>query len=161
MHHTLPIALFTVGLLAGLPVSALVVSIPAFLERQWRLDAAQMLGQESPTKHRPRSSLSLLPDQINVRFSMTPLVMGGFSSWAALYYGVGPSGLAALVLAGGLLALSLIDLDHQLLPDVLVWPLLWLGLIVNSFELFTTLSMPCGESWVATWCFGPYVSFPD
>lgn len=83
-----------------------------------------MLGQESPTEHRPRSSLSLLPDQINVRFSMTLLVMGGFSSWAALYYGVVPSGLAALVLAGGLLVLSLIDLDHQLLPDVLVWPLL-------------------------------------
>ncbi|MGZ0718450.1 prepilin peptidase [Pseudomonas sp. AP19] len=140
MQDSLPIALFTVGLLAGLPVNALVVSIPAFLERQWSLDAAQMLGQESPTEHRPRSSVSLLPDQINARFSMTLLVMGGLSSWAALHYGVGTSGLAALVLVGGLLTLSLIDLDHQLLPDVLVLPLLWLGLIVNSFELFTTLS---------------------
>ena len=44
------------------------------------------------------------------------------------------------MLAGGLLTLSLIDLDHQLLPDMLVLPLLWIGLIVNSFELFTNLS---------------------
>lgn len=44
-----------------------------------------------------------------------------------------------LVLSWGLLAMSLIDADHQLLPDSLVLPLLWLGLIVNSFGLFTSL----------------------
>ncbi|XAZ56292.1 A24 family peptidase [Pseudomonas salmasensis] len=35
--------------------------------------------------------------------------------------------------------MSLIDLDHQLLPDVLVLPLLWLGLILNSADLLTPL----------------------
>jgi leader peptidase (prepilin peptidase)/N-methyltransferase len=35
--------------------------------------------------------------------------------------------------------MSLIDADHQLLPDSLVLPLLWLGLIANSFGLFTSL----------------------
>ena len=44
-----------------------------------------------------------------------------------------------LRLSWGLLAMSLIDADHQLLPDDLVLPLLWLGLIVNSFNLFTSL----------------------
>ena len=44
-----------------------------------------------------------------------------------------------MVLSWGLLAMSLIDADHQLLPDVLVMPLLWLGLIVNGFGLLTTL----------------------
>ncbi|MGV8584423.1 prepilin peptidase, partial [Pseudomonas aeruginosa] len=38
-----------------------------------------------------------------------------------------------------LLAMSLIDADHQLLPDVLVLPLLWLGLIANHFGLFASL----------------------
>ncbi|WP_164555930.1 prepilin peptidase, partial [Pseudomonas viridiflava] len=47
---------------------------------------------------------------------------------------------AMLVLSWGLLAMSLIDADHQLLPDSLVLPLLWLGLIVNAFGLFTSLS---------------------
>ena len=36
--------------------------------------------------------------------------------------------------------MSLIDADHQLLPDVLVLPLLWLGLIVNAFGLFASLT---------------------
>jgi len=33
----------------------------------------------------------------------------------------------------------MIDLDTQLLPDDITLPLLWLGLIANSFGLFTTL----------------------
>ena len=43
------------------------------------------------------------------------------------------------LLTWGLLAMSMIDCDHQLLPDALVLPLLWLGLIVNYFGLFTSL----------------------
>jgi leader peptidase (prepilin peptidase)/N-methyltransferase len=45
-----------------------------------------------------------------------------------------------LVLTWGLLAMSLIDADHQLLPDAIVLPLLWLGLIVNSLGLFSSLT---------------------
>ncbi len=44
-----------------------------------------------------------------------------------------------LLLTWGLLAMSLIDADHQLLPDVLVLPLLWLGLVLNHYGLFVTL----------------------
>ena len=44
-----------------------------------------------------------------------------------------------LLLTWGLLAMSLIDADHQLLPDMLVLPLLWLGLIANYFGLYTSL----------------------
>lgn len=139
MNELLPIGLFVLGLLAAVPVNALVVGVPAYLENQWRLDAAQLLGQAPVTSPLPKLSQLLLPGQMSVRFGVTVLSMGLLSAWATLHYGVGPSAIAALVLAGGLLALSLIDLDHQLLPDVLVLPLLWLGLIVNSFELFTTL----------------------
>jgi leader peptidase (prepilin peptidase)/N-methyltransferase len=41
---------------------------------------------------------------------------------------------AALVLTWFLIALSLIDLDHKLLPDNLTLPLLWLGLLVALVE---------------------------
>lgn len=44
-----------------------------------------------------------------------------------------------LLLTWGLLAMSMIDVDHQLLPDSLVLPLLWLGLIANNFALFASL----------------------
>jgi leader peptidase (prepilin peptidase)/N-methyltransferase len=48
--------------------------------------------------------------------------------------------IAALGFAWTLLALTLIDLDHKLLPDSLTLPLLWAGLLVNVPGLFTTLS---------------------
>jgi leader peptidase (prepilin peptidase) / N-methyltransferase len=48
--------------------------------------------------------------------------------------------VAALGFAWTLLALTLIDLDHKLLPDSLTAPLLWAGLLVNVPGLFTTLS---------------------
>jgi len=42
---------------------------------------------------------------------------------------------AALVMSGFLLALSLIDLRSQLLPDALTLPLLWLGLLFHALDL--------------------------
>ncbi len=45
--------------------------------------------------------------------------------------------LAALVLTWGLIALAMIDLDIQLLPDSLTLPLLWLGLLLSLAGLFT------------------------
>ena len=48
--------------------------------------------------------------------------------------------LAAVILfACALLTLSLIDIDHQVLPDLLVLPLLWTGLLFNSLSLFVDL----------------------
>lgn len=140
MYDSLPFGLLIVGLLAGIPVNALVVVVPAYLETQWHLHAAQLQGHEPVTKGQPSPSLAFRPGQLTLRTGFTVLTMGLLSTWAALHYGVGPSAFAALVLASGLLTVSLIDLDHQLLPDVLVLPLMWLGLIVNSFDVFTTLS---------------------
>ncbi len=48
--------------------------------------------------------------------------------------------LAALVFTWLLLALSIIDIDHQWIPDSLSLGLLWLGLIVNNAQLFCPLS---------------------
>jgi len=76
---------------------------------------------------------------ISPRYPFTELACGLISAWVAWHFGFGWQAAAVLVLSWGLLAMSLIDADHQLLPDVLVLPLLWLGLIVNSFGLLTTL----------------------
>jgi leader peptidase (prepilin peptidase)/N-methyltransferase len=65
----------------------------------------------------------------------------------AVAYVLGPTWqtVAALGLAWTLLALTLIDLDHKLLPDSLTLPLLWAGLLVNlpyanGEGLFTSLT---------------------
>ncbi|KPA88369.1 prepilin peptidase [Pseudomonas asplenii] len=77
---------------------------------------------------------------ISKRYPLTELACGLLSAFIAWHFGFGwPAGLL-LVLTWGLLAMSLIDADHQILPDALVLPLLWLGLIANHFALFTSLS---------------------
>ncbi|WP_426206707.1 prepilin peptidase [Pseudomonas sp. TWP3-1] len=76
---------------------------------------------------------------ISKRYPLTELACGLLSAFIAGHLGFGwPAGWL-IVLTWGLLAMSLIDTEHQLLPDVLVLPLLWLGLIVNSFGLFASL----------------------
>ena len=54
-------------------------------------------------------------------------------------YGPGWPAMAALVYTWFLLAASVIDVRHQLLPDDLVLPLLWLGLFAALFGLFADL----------------------
>lgn len=44
----------------------------------------------------------------------------------------------AHILTWGLIALSGIDFEHGLLPDILVLPLLWFGLILNTFHVFVS-----------------------
>ena len=62
--------------------------------------------------------------------------------------------VAALGFAWTLLALTLIDLDHKLLPDSLTLPLLWAGLLVNVPGLFATLSssvLGAAAGYLALW----------
>ena len=71
-----------------------------------------------------------------------PLVEAAAGLLAALViwrFGPTLAGLGSLVFAWTLLALSVIDLDTQLLPDALTLPLLWLGLLVNLGNTLTPL----------------------
>ncbi len=76
---------------------------------------------------------------ISKRYPITELACGLLTAFVAWHFSFGWQAGLVLILSWGLLAMSLIDADHQLLPDVLVMPLLWLGLIVNSFGLFVSL----------------------
>lgn len=77
---------------------------------------------------------------ISKRYPLVELTCGLLSAFIAWHFGFGWQAAAMLVLTWGLLSMSLIDADHQLLPDAIVLPLLWLGLIVNAFGLFTSLT---------------------
>ena len=54
--------------------------------------------------------------------------MSGFVAW---YFGFGVITIATLIFVWALIALAVIDLNTQLLPDDITLPLLWLGLLVN------------------------------
>lgn len=87
-----------------------------------------------------RGKCSGCKEAISIRYPLVELACGLFSAVIAWQFGVSWDAVAMLVLTWGLLSMSLIDADHQILPDVLVLPLLWLGLILNSFGFFTSLS---------------------
>lgn len=77
---------------------------------------------------------------IPVRYPLVELAGGALAVWVVAQFGVSGTALAAAVMVWTLLTLTLIDCDHQLLPDVLTLPLLWLGLLVNTLELFAPLA---------------------
>jgi len=76
---------------------------------------------------------------ISLRYPLVELATALLSLITIIYFGASYAGLAALFLTWTLIALTLIDADTQLLPDNMTLPLVWLGLILNSQELFTTL----------------------
>lgn len=69
---------------------------------------------------------------ISVRYPIVELITGLLSAVIAYQFGWGLQMAAMLVLVWSLIALTGIDLDHQLLPDQITLPLLWLGLILNA-----------------------------
>jgi leader peptidase (prepilin peptidase) / N-methyltransferase len=77
---------------------------------------------------------------ISVRYPLIELVAGLAALAVAWHYGPGWQTAAALVFSWALLALTMIDLETQLLPDSITLPLLWLGLLVNVKGMFVPLS---------------------
>jgi len=68
---------------------------------------------------------------ISVRYPLVEALSGLLCAAVAWKFGFGWPALAALMLTWFLIALTFIDVDHQLLPDGLTLPLLWLGLLVS------------------------------
>ena len=74
---------------------------------------------------------------ISLRYPLIELITGVLSVVVAIQFGVSLTTLCALLLTWTLVALTLIDYDKQLLPDDLTLPLLWLGLLISFFDVFT------------------------
>jgi leader peptidase (prepilin peptidase)/N-methyltransferase len=79
---------------------------------------------------------------ISIRYPMIELLTGVLS--AAVAWKFGPTWYcgAALVLTWALVALSAIDVDHQLLPDNITLPLLWMGLLLSLAPTSPTFGLP-------------------
>ncbi len=74
---------------------------------------------------------------ISVRYPFVEALTGVLSALVAWKFGFGWPALAALSLTWFLIALTFIDIDHQLLPDSLTLPLLWLGLFASLWSAQT------------------------
>lgn len=78
-------------------------------------------------------------EPISPRYPIVELLTAVLSVIVVLRLGVSWPALAGLALTWALVTLTVIDLDHQLLPDSITLPLLWAGLAINSGNLFIPL----------------------
>ena len=157
------------GLLVGSFLNVVIHRLPIMMQRDWRAQAREYLELPVeptttfnlilPNSHCPQCDHEIRPWEniplvswlalrgkcsscrapISRRYPLVELLCGLLSSYVAWHFGFSWQAGAMLLLTWGLLAMSMIDVDHQLLPDSLVLPLLWLGLIVNYFGLFAPL----------------------
>jgi leader peptidase (prepilin peptidase) / N-methyltransferase len=67
--------------------------------------------------------------EISRRYPLVELASGLLSAWVAWHFGFGAPAACALLITWSLIALTGIDIDHQLLPDGITLPLMWAGLL--------------------------------
>jgi leader peptidase (prepilin peptidase)/N-methyltransferase len=157
------------GLLVGSFLNVVIHRLPIMMLRDWRAQAREYLelpveptatfNLVLPNSHCPQCDHEIRPWEniplvswlalrgkcsscrapISSRYPMVELLCGVLSGYVVWHFGFSWQAGAMLLLTWGLLAMSMIDVDHQLLPDSLVLPLLWLGLIANYFGLFAPL----------------------
>jgi leader peptidase (prepilin peptidase)/N-methyltransferase len=80
-----------------------------------------------------RGKCAACGEPISWRYPIVELLTGILSIMVVWHFGLSAAGLAALGLTWTLIALAVIDLDKQILPDALTLPLLWAGLLVNLY----------------------------
>jgi len=159
-----------VGLCIGSFLNVVIYRLPRMLERGWQAQCAELRGEVPSAEPAynlvvPRSACPACGQRITALQNI-PIVswialrgrcakcsapisprypaveaLGGLLAACAIWrFGATPQGIAACVLLWSLLALTMIDFDTQLLPDGITLPLLWAGLIVNLWGVFTPLA---------------------
>ncbi len=149
------------GLLVGSFLNVVVLRLPVMIERRWREEPDEdeaRFDLVAPASHCPACGhrLSILENVpllsylwlrgrcrscgagIPLRYPLVELTTAVLTVVTAWHFGPGVQALAACALTWMLIALSGIDIDHQLLPDDITLPGLWLGLILSLFSVFTT-----------------------
>ena len=77
---------------------------------------------------------------ISAQYPLVELATALLVTVAISHFGLTAQGVLAALFGVALVALTGIDFRHQLLPDIITLPLLWLGLLANSGGLFTDLN---------------------
>ncbi|MCP4001834.1 MAG: prepilin peptidase [Gammaproteobacteria bacterium] len=154
------------GLLFGSFLNVVIYRLPIMLEREWQLQANELLNGQAGASSEPQAPFNLLTPRsrcsscgtqvaswqnipiiswlflrgqcayckasISIRYPIIELLSGILSGIVVWQFGTGLTAAVTLIFVWGLIVLTMIDIDHQLLPDNITYPLLWLGL---SFSL--------------------------
>ena len=165
----LSISLTVLGLVVGSFLNVVIYRLPKMMEAQWQRDYAEFGGEvpeESkklslafPGSCCPHCDAEIKPAQnipvlsylalggkcaacnapISVRYPVVEAVTALLWVLCGLQFGVSNALAGAMLLTAILVLLTAIDLDHQLLPDSLTLPLLWVGLLLNIDSTFVSL----------------------
>lgn len=71
--------------------------------------------------------------RISKRYPLVELATGVLCAITAWRFGFGAEALMAIVMTLALVPITMIDADTQLIPDSIVFPLLWIGLAMSLF----------------------------
>lgn len=157
------------GLLIGSFLNVVIYRLPKMMQRESDNYVAEESGLAAPHTERfdlslPRSSCphcghritarenipvfsylalrgkcSACQAPIALRYPLIEVLTAAISAGLIWHFGSGWPGLASLLFAYLLIALTFIDFDTQLLPDDLTLPLLWAGLLINLNGVFVPL----------------------
>lgn len=86
-----------------------------------------------------RGKCSSCSTKISIQYPLVEIICALLSLTVAIHFGVSVQTTAALILTWALISLTMIDFHTQLLPDNITMPLIWLGISVNIFTMFTDL----------------------
>jgi len=89
-----------------------------------------------------RGACARCKTKISIRYPLIELFTGVVSAAVAWKFGFTWYCGAALLLTWALVALSAIDIDHQLLPDDITLPLMWLGLLLSLAATLPQFGLP-------------------
>ena len=73
---------------------------------------------------------------ISIRYPLVEILTAALAGVCAWHFGFGWEALMAIGLTCVLVAISMIDVDHQIIPDSIVIPLLWVGLAMSLLHPF-------------------------
>lgn len=157
------------GLIIGSFLNVIIYRLPTMLKRSWQQEARLILDKEpedQPTfnlatpvsscpecghKIRYRENIPVISwlflrgrcaecgVRISIRYPLIELLTAILTCLAIYQFGPTFQGFMACLLTWVLVSLSMIDYDHQILPDNITLPFLWVGLIVNFLGGFTSL----------------------
>ena len=158
-----------IGLLVGSFLNVVIHRLPKMMDNDWRAQCAELHGQATPDTEalslsvprsrcpqcgHPITALENIPviswlvlrgkcsacrAPISSRYPIVEALTSLLSILAAVHFGFGWAAAGALLLIWGLIALTFIDYDTQLLPDSITLALLWAGLLLNLFGTYTDL----------------------
>ena len=78
--------------------------------------------------------------KISLRYPAIELITGLLTLALASHFGLSPALGGAILFTWAMITLTMIDVDHKLLPDDITLPLLWLGLLLNINGTYVSLA---------------------